>query len=123
MFIFFVQTKKTNEKKTALLVKKFSIYIARFTKNDKLGLCPQTYHFSTLNLLHKLRKFFQCRDFFIFYSFFVLRFSIISIISFLFFKNCISLFAACEFTVLTIGSINPATIPAEKPLLYRFIPP
>ena len=50
-----------NKKKPALLVKKFSVYFVRFTKNDKLGLCPQTYHFSTFNLLYKLRNFFQCR--------------------------------------------------------------
>lgn len=48
---------------------------------------------------------------------FNLCFSIIDIISFLFLRNFISLFAACAFTVLTIGSINPATIPAAKPLL------
>ena len=36
------------------LVKIFFIYIVRFTKNDKLGLCPQTCHFLAFNSLHKL---------------------------------------------------------------------
>ncbi len=42
-----------------ILSKKISaIYIAHFTKNDKLGLRPQTYHFSAFNSLHKLRRYF-----------------------------------------------------------------
>ena len=54
-----------SEKKPALLVKKFSIYFAHFTKNDKLGLCPQTYHFLAFSSLHKSRNFFQCREIFL----------------------------------------------------------
>ena len=45
MFIFFVQTKKTNQKKTALLVKNSSINFVLKTKIHKLGLCPQRCEF------------------------------------------------------------------------------
>ena len=45
MFIFFVQTKKTNQKKTALLVKNSSINFVLKTKIHKLGLYPQTCEF------------------------------------------------------------------------------
>ena len=38
-------------------------------------------------------------------------------------KNFNSFFAARSFKVLNIGSKNPATIPAENPLLYKFRPP
>ena len=42
---FFVQIKKMNQKKTALLVKNNFINFVLKTKIHKLGLCPQTYEF------------------------------------------------------------------------------
>ena len=45
MFIFFVQTKKTNQKKIVLLLKNNFINFVLKTKIHKLGLCPQTYEF------------------------------------------------------------------------------
>ena len=50
MFIFFGQPKKTNQKKTALLVKKSFINFVLKVKIHKLGLCPQTYEF--LHFVH-----------------------------------------------------------------------
>ena len=64
MFIFFVQTKKTNQKKIALLVKNNFINFVLKTKIHKLGFCPQTCEF--LSFVHCInhKLFFNAGVFF-----------------------------------------------------------
>ena len=82
MFIFFVQTKKTNQKKIALLVKNLSINFVLKTKIHKLGLCPQTYEFL---------RFVHCINYEIFFNAGIKEYLYNSIISYIFFISKFSL--------------------------------